>query len=176
MKIAERNIGYEYDPLVIAEIGINHGGSLDVAKRMVDTAINAGIEVIKHQTHIVEDEMSDEAKNVIPGNSDKSIFGKTIFINLNNKSHLLLMIIPIFLTIITMIISDHLYLDLMTSIILSVVIGICSHMSLMIYFSAKHRLLWTLGIRNLLRNKRNTALMMTGLLYSMSFLQLMYTK
>ena len=84
--------------------------------------------------------------------------------NLNYKSHLLLMIVPIFLTIITMIISDYLYLDLMTSIILSVVIGICSHMSLMIYFSAKHRLLWTLGIRNLLRNKRNTALMMTGLL------------
>ena len=74
MKIAERNIGYEYDPLVIAEIGINHGGSLDVAKRMVDTAINAGIEVIKHQTHIVEDEMSQEA------NKDKiGYIGKTIY-------------------------------------------------------------------------------------------------
>ena len=44
--IAGREIGYDYDPLVIAEIGINHGGSLEVAKLMVDTAIDSGIEVI----------------------------------------------------------------------------------------------------------------------------------
>ena len=36
--------------------------------------IDAGIEVIKHQTHVVEDEMTSEAKSVIPGNSDKSIY------------------------------------------------------------------------------------------------------
>ena len=59
---------------IVAEIGINHGGNLKVAKEIVDSAKRAGVEIIKHQTHIVEDEMSDEAKNVIPGNSDKSIF------------------------------------------------------------------------------------------------------
>ena len=32
MKIGTREIGYGHAPLVIAEIGINHGGSLDVAK------------------------------------------------------------------------------------------------------------------------------------------------
>ena len=55
-------------------MGINHNGSLDVAKKMVDSAVPSGIEIIKHQTHIVEDEMSKEAKKVIPGNSDKSIY------------------------------------------------------------------------------------------------------
>ena len=55
--------------LVIAEIGINHGGSLSVAKEMVDVAARLGVEIIKHQTHIVEDEMSAHAKDVIPGNS-----------------------------------------------------------------------------------------------------------
>ena len=35
MKIANRDIGPEHPPLVIAEIGINHGGDLDVAKKMV---------------------------------------------------------------------------------------------------------------------------------------------
>ena len=35
MKIANRTIGPTEPPLVIAEIGINHGGSLDVAKHMV---------------------------------------------------------------------------------------------------------------------------------------------
>ena len=33
IKIGNRKIGYDYDPLVIAEIGINHGGSIEVAKK-----------------------------------------------------------------------------------------------------------------------------------------------
>ncbi|MBE5738132.1 MAG: polyhydroxyalkanoate biosynthesis repressor PhaR [Clostridiales bacterium] len=72
--IAGRKVGLDYAPLVIAEIGINHGGSLQVAKEMVDAASRAGIEIVKHQTHIVDCEMSDEAKKVIPGNSDQSIY------------------------------------------------------------------------------------------------------
>ena len=74
IKIKDRVIGINEPPLVIAEIGINHGGNLEVAKRMVDAAINAGCEVIKHQTHIVEDEMSAVAKLTIPGNSERSIY------------------------------------------------------------------------------------------------------
>jgi sialic acid synthase SpsE len=74
IEISGRKIGLDYKPLVIAEIGINHEGSLKVAKEMVDAAHRAGAEVIKHQTHIVEDEMSKAAKDVIPGNSDISIY------------------------------------------------------------------------------------------------------
>lgn len=73
-KIENRMIGYDYEPLVIAEIGINHEGSLSVAFEMVDAAIESGAEVIKHQTHVVEDEMSGDAKKVIPGNADVSIY------------------------------------------------------------------------------------------------------
>ena len=72
-EIAGRKIGYNYDPLIIAEIGINHCGRLDLAFELVDAAHSAGVEVVKHQTHIVSDEMTSEAKSVIPGNSDKSI-------------------------------------------------------------------------------------------------------
>ena len=74
IKIGKRLIGEDYDPIVIAEIGINHEGSLKTAFEMVDAAFNAGAEIVKHQTHIVEDEMSSEAKKVIPGNSDVSIY------------------------------------------------------------------------------------------------------
>ncbi len=74
IEIAGRKIGSDYPPLVIAEIGINHEGSLAVAKEMVDAAYRAGVEVVKHQTHIVEDEMSGAAKKVIPGNADVSIY------------------------------------------------------------------------------------------------------
>ena len=73
-KISNREVGDDFPPLVIAEIGINHEGSIKTAKDMVDAAVDAGAEVIKHQTHIVDDEMSDDAKRVIPGNSDKSIY------------------------------------------------------------------------------------------------------
>ncbi|MBD62835.1 MAG: polyhydroxyalkanoate biosynthesis repressor PhaR [Gammaproteobacteria bacterium] len=74
IKINNRLIGEDHPPIVIAEMGINHEGSLDLAIAMADSAIEAGAEIIKHQTHIVEDEMSDEAKSVIPGNADVSIY------------------------------------------------------------------------------------------------------
>lgn len=74
IQIENRKIGLDYPPLVIAEIGINHEGSLKVAKEMVDAAARAGAEVVKHQTHIVEDEMSAVAKTVIPGNAEVSIY------------------------------------------------------------------------------------------------------
>ena len=74
MKISHRSIGSEHPPLVIAEIGINHGGSLEVAKAMVTAARLAGCEMVKHQTHFVDDEMTDEAKSIFPPNADKSIW------------------------------------------------------------------------------------------------------
>ena len=74
MKIGNREISAHHPPLVIAEIGINHGGDLEVAKNMVRLAAAAGCECVKHQTHIVEDEMTDEAKSIFPPNADVSIW------------------------------------------------------------------------------------------------------
>lgn len=74
IQIENRKIGLMHSPLVIVEIGINHEGSLKIAFEMVDAASRAGAEVIKHQTHVVEDEMSKEAKKVIPGNASVSIY------------------------------------------------------------------------------------------------------
>ena len=73
-EILGRKIGEDYPPVVIAEIGINHAGSLDVAVHLADEAINAGAEIIKHQTHIIEDEMSFEATTVVPDNAAVSIY------------------------------------------------------------------------------------------------------
>jgi N-acetylneuraminate synthase len=74
LRIQDRIIGDNHPPVVIADIGINHEGSLETALSMVDAAIDAGCEIIKHQTHVVEDEMSDEAKSVIPGHTVESIY------------------------------------------------------------------------------------------------------
>ena len=73
-RIADRPVGIGCPPLVVAEIGINHNGDLKQAKQLVDAAADAGAEIIKHQTHIPDAEMSLEAKSVIPGNAEISIY------------------------------------------------------------------------------------------------------
>jgi len=74
IKIGTRKIGPNFRPLVIFELGINHNGSLKLAKKIVDDAIKAGAEIIKHQTHIPADEMSLEAKKIVPINANKNIY------------------------------------------------------------------------------------------------------
>ncbi|EGK8069210.1 N-acetylneuraminate synthase family protein [Campylobacter upsaliensis] len=74
IKIGKLIVSQNTSPLVVPEIGINHNGSLELAKLMVDAALRAGAKIIKHQTHIIEDEMSKEAKKVIPGNAKISIY------------------------------------------------------------------------------------------------------
>ena len=74
MKIAHRDISARNPPLVIAEIGINHGGDLSVAMEMVRLAAASGCECVKHQTHFVDDEMTEEARTIFPPNAAESIW------------------------------------------------------------------------------------------------------
>lgn len=74
INLAGRLVGPDHPPLVIAELGINHGGCLKTAFQMVDAAAKAGVELVKHQTHVIDDEMSGAAKKVIPGNAKESIY------------------------------------------------------------------------------------------------------
>jgi sialic acid synthase SpsE len=74
MKIGKRLVDSSQPPLVIAEIGINHGGSIDTALRMADLAAQSGAECLKHQTHFPDDEMTSEAKAIHPPNASQSIW------------------------------------------------------------------------------------------------------
>jgi len=74
IEIDGRKIGEDYTPFIIAEIGINHEGDIEKAKQMIDDAAKSGAECVKFQSHIIEDEMTNEAKNVIPGNATESIW------------------------------------------------------------------------------------------------------
>ena len=74
MKIKNRTISSKEAPLIIAELGINHGGDLLVAEQMVKIAAHRGCEVIKHQTHFLDDEMTPDAKKIMPPNADVSIW------------------------------------------------------------------------------------------------------
>ena len=74
IKIGKRIISKNSKPLIVAEIGINHFGSLAVAKKIVDKAKKNKVEAIKVQIHIPEEEMNFSAKKIKPGNSNLSIF------------------------------------------------------------------------------------------------------
>lgn len=74
MELSGREINSSEKPLVIAEIGINHGGNLELAKKMVLLAAKSGVECVKHQTHFIEDEMTEEAKSIYPPHMKESIW------------------------------------------------------------------------------------------------------
>lgn len=48
--------------LIIAEAGVNHNGSLEIAKRLIDEASSAGVDIIKFQTFKAEKLVSKAAK------------------------------------------------------------------------------------------------------------------
>ena len=72
ISIDDRKIGKNYQPMVIAEIGINHDGDFEKAKKMVFDANQQGAECVKFQCHIIEDEMIEN--DVIPSNASESIW------------------------------------------------------------------------------------------------------
>lgn len=78
IQIGNRKIGPDYEPLIIAEIATNHYGDLAVAKDIVDVARSAGIEVIKHQTHIPEKELSPLAKEIMIESVNSNLYDWTI--------------------------------------------------------------------------------------------------
>jgi len=54
VRIGDRLIGPGYPTYVVAEAGVNHKGSLEAAKRMIDEAKRAGADAIKFQTYKAE--------------------------------------------------------------------------------------------------------------------------
>jgi N-acetylneuraminate synthase len=90
-KISNITISNKNEPLIIAELGINHNGSLERAINIADQAIKSGARVIKHQTHIVDDEYSYHAKKIKPGNSNKNIYKIIKDCSLNEEDEFKLM-------------------------------------------------------------------------------------
>lgn len=62
MRIGSREIGPTHQPYVIAEIGVNHDGSVDRALELTDAAANAGADAIKLQLFEADRLMSSAAK------------------------------------------------------------------------------------------------------------------
>ena len=54
VKVGERRVGSGHPVFVIAEIGINHNGDLETAKRLIDAAAVAGCDAVKFQKRTPE--------------------------------------------------------------------------------------------------------------------------
>lgn len=48
--------------LIVAEAGVNHNGSMEIARKLVDAAVEAGVDIIKFQTFKAEKLVSKDAK------------------------------------------------------------------------------------------------------------------
>ena len=88
MKIGNKKISSNSKPLLIAEIGINHNGDLDLAKKMSISAIENGADIIKFQTHLVEDEMLNLQEKQKASHVQGSLFQILKQCSLNLKAHL----------------------------------------------------------------------------------------
>ncbi|MGQ9833882.1 MAG: N-acetylneuraminate synthase family protein [Candidatus Villigracilaceae bacterium] len=54
VKIGNRMVGDGHPAYVIAEIGINHNGDIEIAKKMIDAAVHAGVDAVKFQKRTPE--------------------------------------------------------------------------------------------------------------------------
>src|ERR687889_1931097 len=61
INIGNRAIGEDEPCYIIAEAGVNHNGSLDLARRLVDIAADAGADAVKFQKRTVGDILIAEA-------------------------------------------------------------------------------------------------------------------
>lgn len=79
--------------LIIAEAGVNHNGSLDMAKKLVDKAVEAGVDIIKFQTFKVEKLVSKSAKQAeyqkknIGSSADDSQYNMLKKLELSEQDH-----------------------------------------------------------------------------------------
>jgi N-acetylneuraminate synthase len=54
VKIGSKTVGGRNPCYVIAEIGINHNGDIDIAKQLIDVAVSAGADAVKFQKRTVD--------------------------------------------------------------------------------------------------------------------------
>lgn len=61
LHVAGRLLGPGHPVFIAAEIGINHNGDMDLARRMIDAAADAGADAVKFQNYRTEDFVTDRS-------------------------------------------------------------------------------------------------------------------
>ena len=60
IKIKNKIIGKDQPCFIVGEIGINHNGDINIAKRLIDLACKYGFDAVKFQKRTVEDVYTKE--------------------------------------------------------------------------------------------------------------------
>ena len=60
IEIGDRVVGSKEPTFIIAEIGINHNGSVAIAKQLIDLAVRNGCQAVKFQKRTIETVYSAE--------------------------------------------------------------------------------------------------------------------
>lgn len=63
VKIGNRKIGDGHPVYIMAEVGINHNGNVEIAKQLIDAAKNAGVNAVKFQKRTPELCVPDHQRN-----------------------------------------------------------------------------------------------------------------
>ncbi|MGD8850041.1 MAG: N-acetylneuraminate synthase family protein [Anaerolineales bacterium] len=63
IQIGQREVGEGKPTYIVAEIGINHNGDLEIAKGLIDAAVDAGVDAVKFQKRTPELCVPDEQKD-----------------------------------------------------------------------------------------------------------------
>jgi N-acetylneuraminate synthase/N,N'-diacetyllegionaminate synthase len=74
IKISNKEIGENHPTFIIAEAGVNHNGQLDLAKKLIDIALDAGCDAVKFQTY--------KSEGVVTSDTDSADYVKK---NLGNE-------------------------------------------------------------------------------------------
>ena len=73
VKIGNKTVGYGHPCFIIAEIGINHNGSVETAKKLINVAYTYGCDAVKFQKRTIETVYTKEELSM----PRESIFGNT---------------------------------------------------------------------------------------------------
>ena len=65
IRIGNRIVGEEEPCFIIAEAGVNHNGSVEMAKKLIDTAKEAEVDAVKFQTFKTEEIVTKSAKKAL---------------------------------------------------------------------------------------------------------------
>jgi N,N'-diacetyllegionaminate synthase len=80
--------------LIIAEAGVNHNGDMDIACKLIDAAVDSGVDIIKFQTFSAERLVTKDAQKAsyqkVTTTADESQFSMLKALELSHEQHIFL--------------------------------------------------------------------------------------
>lgn len=73
IKIEDRIISNDSPTFIVAEVGANHNGDLELAKKSIDAAVECGVDAVKFQTYTTKELLSNEDGIIGYGKDEESI-------------------------------------------------------------------------------------------------------